>query len=105
MIKFETDNGNGTQLTVSGSLKDITAEACLFVRTVWEGFNEKDRDAGDIFKELVTKAFAEGVIFASDDEMDAILKKAEAETKEKKKEVADELKQVLRDALKELLED
>ena len=105
MIKYESNNGNGTNLEVRGSLKYITAEVALFVRHVWEGFTEKDSDAGDLFKELITKAFTDGIIFASEEEIGKLAEEAKAEMEKKKKDDVEDLKKALKDALKDFLED
>lgn len=72
MLKIETRNGI-TSLEFNGNVNDAIADVGVIIRSVWQEFDNDDKDAADFFKFSITDMVSDGVPFITEEEL---LKKA-----------------------------
>lgn len=78
MIKYNIDNKNGVlnaELEVKGDVATITADVILLVSEIYSDMKAKNPDSAKDFKEYITMAIKDGVVFVSEEERKDIIKK------------------------------
>ncbi len=74
MIETKTNDGQ-INIAASGSLHEITADACLIIHTIYEKMKSSREEAANEFKRNFTSAVVSGILFDTQIE-DASSKKA-----------------------------
>lgn len=76
MIKYNiNDKNSGLNLEVSGNAVRIASEVIYLMSEIYSDIKAKNPDKAKDFKEFITMAIKEGVVFVSEEERKDIVKK------------------------------
>lgn len=76
MIKYSiNDKNSGLNLEVSGNAVMIASEVIYLMSEIYSDIKAKNPDKAKDFKEFITMAIKEGVVFVSEEERKDIVKK------------------------------
>ena len=56
MLKFKTNQGNRTALTIKGTVLDTVAETTLMLNRIYTALCNEDKDAGEAFRKVLVGA-------------------------------------------------
>jgi len=63
MLKVDVENGKIKALEGKGPLEDILTDLCVAVHAMYVMIGRKNREAGEMFRELLTMAVDDGTAF------------------------------------------
>lgn len=76
MIKYNIDDKNSVlNLEVKGDVATIATDVILLMSEIYSDIKAKNPSTAKDFKEFITMAIKEGVVFASEEERKSIIKK------------------------------
>lgn len=76
MIKYNIDDKNSVlNLEVKGDVATIASDVILLMSEIYSDIKAKNPDKAKDFKEFITMAIKEGVVFVSEEERKSIIKK------------------------------
>lgn len=76
MIKYNIDDKNSVlNLEVKGDVATLASDVILLMSEIYSDIKAKNPDKAEYFKELITMAIKEGVVFVSEEERRDIIKK------------------------------
>lgn len=76
MIKYNIDHKNSVlNLEVKGDVATIASDVTLLMSEIYSDIKAKNPDKAEYFKEFITMAIKEGVVFVSEEERRDIIKK------------------------------
>lgn len=76
MIKYNIDHKNSVlNLEVKGDVATLASDVTLLMSEIYSDIKAKNPDKAEYFKEFITMAIKEGVVFVSEEERRDIIKK------------------------------
>ena len=96
MLNFEFDGEKILKLEIVGSLQDALIETSFMINVIYLRIKKANSIAGAVFKNRLTQAFKDGIMFMDDDEQKELFKEKYKKQEDIEKEVKDFLKSLKR---------